>query len=30
MHIHFCINNKCVTGDELRKLNELYEKKCNQ
>jgi len=28
MHMHFCINGKCLTGSELRKLNELYDKKC--
>ena len=30
MYMNFCINNKCLTGTELRKLNELYDKKCNQ
>ena len=30
LQMHFCINNKCITGNELRKLNELYDKKCNQ
>lgn len=28
LHMHFCINGKCLTGNELRKLNELYDKKC--
>jgi len=28
MYMNFCINGKCVTGTELRKLNELYDKKC--
>ena len=28
MYMNFCINDKCLTGSELRKLNELYDKKC--
>jgi hypothetical protein len=28
-YMHFCINKKCLTETELRKLNELYDKKCS-